>query len=46
MIMKLHTLTPHESRMQPIDFDVKGQGHGAWLIISGYWTITDSLINL
>ena len=23
MIMKLHTLTPHESRMCPIDFGVK-----------------------
>ena len=23
MIMKLHILTPHESRMHPIDFEVK-----------------------
>ena len=23
MILKLHTLTPHESRMCPIDFEVK-----------------------
>ena len=46
MIMKLHTLTPHESRMRPIDFEVKGQGHGAWLFENGFRTITDSVINL
>ena len=44
--MKLHTLTPHESRMHPIDFKVKGQGHGAWLILNCYWFITDSVIKL
>ena len=44
--MKLHTLTPHESRMHPIDFEVKGQGHGAWLFENGFRTITDSIINL
>ena len=46
MIMKLHTLTHHESRMRPIDFGVKGQGHGAWLFENGFRTITDSVINL
>ena len=46
MIMKLHTLTHHESRMRPIDFEVKGQGHGAWLFENGFRTITDSVINL
>ena len=46
MIMKLHTLAPHESRMCPIDFGVKGQGHGAWLFENGFRTITDSVINL
>ena len=46
VVMKLHTLTPHESRMHPIDFEVKGQGHGAWLIVNGFRTITDSVINL
>ena len=25
---------------------VKGQGHGAWLIVNGFLTITDSVINL
>ena len=48
MIMKLHTLTHHESRMCPIDFEVKrvkGQGHGAWLFENGFRTITDSVIN-
>ena len=40
MIMKLHTLTHHESRMRPIDFEVKGQGHGAWLFENGFRTIT------
>ena len=29
IIMKLHMQTPHESRMCPIDFEVKGQGHNA-----------------
>ena len=29
IIMKLHMQTPHESRMCPIDFKVKGQGHNA-----------------
>ena len=43
--MKLHTLAPHESRMCPIDFGVKGQGHGAWLFENGFRTITDSVIN-
>ena len=46
MIMKLHTLTPHESRKHPIDFEVKGQGHGAWLFVNGVRTITESVINL
>ena len=48
MIMKLHTLTPHEPRMHPIDFEVKrsGQGHGAWLFVNGFRTITESVINL
>ena len=45
MIMKLHTLAPHESRMCPIDFEVKGQGHVAWLFVNGFRTITDSVIN-
>ena len=49
MIMKLHTLTHHESRMRPYWFwgqKVKGQGHGAWLFENGFRTITDSVINL
>ena len=29
IIMKLHTQTPHESRVCSIDFWVKGQGHNA-----------------
>ena len=29
IIMKLHMQTPHESRICPIDFEVKGQGHNA-----------------
>ena len=28
MIMTLHTLTPHESLMRPIDFEVKVMAHG------------------
>ena len=46
MIMKLHTLTPHESRMHPADFEVKGQGHGAMMIENGFRTITDPVIHL
>ena len=41
MIMKLHTLAPHESRMCPIDFGVKGQGHGLSMFENGFRTITD-----
>ena len=44
--MKLHTLTPHGSRMRPNDFKVKGQGHGAWLFVNGFQTIMESVINL
>ena len=33
--MKLHTKTPHESRMCPIDFKVKGQGHNALITENG-----------
>ena len=29
IIMKLHMQTPHQARMCPIDFEVKGQGHDA-----------------
>ena len=48
MIMKLHTLAPHESRMCPIDFGVKRSkvkvmAHGYLKMVSG--TITDSVIN-
>ena len=48
MIMKLHTLTHHESRMRPIDFEVKRSkvkvmAHGYLKMV---WTITDSVINL
>ena len=46
MIMKLHTLTPHESRMHPADFEVKGQGHGAMMIENGFRAITDTVIHL
>ena len=46
MIMKLHTHAPHESRMCPIDFGVKGQGHGALMIENGFQTITDPVIHL
>ena len=40
MIMKLHTLTPHESRMCPIDFEVKRSkvkvmAHGYLKMVSG-----------
>ena len=34
--MKLHRLTLHESRICPIDFKVKGQGHGALMIENGF----------
>ena len=44
--MRLYTHAPHESRMCPIDFVVKGQGHGALMIENGFWTITDPVINL
>ena len=44
--MKLHTLTPHESMMCPIDFAVKGQGLGVLLIVKGFRPINDSVINL
>ena len=49
MIMKLHTLTHHESRMCPIDFEVKRSkvkvmAHG-YLFENGFRTITDSVIN-
>ena len=44
MIMKLHTLAPHESRMRSIDFEVKGQVHGAWSIVNDFRTC--SVINL
>ena len=48
MIMKLHTLTHHESRMRPIDFEVKRSkvkvmAHGYFE--NGFRTITDSIIN-
>ena len=51
MIMKLHTLTHHESRMMPYWFCgqkyVKGQAVMAhWLFENGFRTITDSVINL
>ena len=46
MIMKLHTHAPHESRMCPIDFRVKGQGHGALMIENSFWTITNPVIHL
>ena len=46
MIMKLHTLAPHESRMCPIDFGVKGQGHGLSMFENGFRTITDYVIHL
>ena len=42
MIMKLHTLSPHESRMCPMDFGAKSQGHGALVIENGFQTITYS----
>ena len=47
--MKLHTLTHHESRMRPIDFEVKRSkvkvmAHGYFE--NGFRTITDSVINL
>ena len=40
MIMKLHTLAPHESRMRPIDFEVKRSkvkvmAHGYLKMVSG-----------
>ena len=41
--MKLHTMTPHESRMCPIDFPsqkVKGQGHNALITENGLFRIT------
>ena len=46
--MKLHTLTHHESRMRPIDFEVKRSkvkvmAHGYFE--NGLRTITDSVIN-
>ena len=49
MIMKLHTLTHHESRMRPIDFEVKRSkvkvmAHGYLKMV--FRTITDSVINL
>ena len=36
-------------RMHLIDFGVKkvkGQDHGAWLIVIGFWTKTESVINI
>ena len=44
--MKLHTLAPHESRMCPIEFGVKGQGNGALMIENGFRSITDFVIHL
>ena len=46
IVMKLHTLTPHESRCTLLNLRSKGQGHGAWLFVNGFWTITESVINL
>ena len=46
MIMKLHTHAPHESRMCSLDFEIKGQGHGAMMIENGFRTITDLAIHL
>ena len=37
--MKLHTKTPHESRMCPTDFGVKGQGHNAVITENGFCCI-------
>ena len=39
VIMTLHTQTPHELRMWPVDFGVKGQGHYAWVTENGNWHI-------
>ena len=38
MIMKLHTLTPHESRMCPIDFGSKGQRSRSWRMVIWKWS--------
>ena len=35
IIMKLHTKTPHEVRMCPMDFEVKCQGHNALITENG-----------
>ena len=35
MIMNLHTLAAHESRMRPIDFGAKGQRSKSWGINGG-----------
>ena len=38
MIMKLHTLTPHESRMCPIDFGVKRSRSRSWRMVIWKWS--------
>ena len=44
MIMKIHTHTPHESRMFPFWF--WGQRSRSWGIDDRRWTITDPVIHL
>ena len=44
MVIKLHTLTPHESKMCPIY--LRSKGHWALVIENGFRMITDSVIHL
>ena len=46
IIMKLHTQTPHESRMCPIYFGVKGQGHNAFIIGNGLCRIISFTLHI
>ena len=39
-IIKIHTKTPVELRLYPIDFESKGQGHNVLITKNGFWCIT------
>ena len=46
ILMKLHMQSPHESSMDPMDFEVKGQGHNARITENGFLPITASPLHL
>ena len=44
--MKLARYVFHESRMTPIDFMVKGQGHRTMMTLNGFQIILQSVLHL